>query len=180
MAASDGQLFRQSSSRVGATSAFPIPSAPSSSSARVAASSKSGISAPLIASAALTHGASAQAAVDSAAMAAALQAYETAGPSAPYTSKCGVSLVCAVTPVNCPGSMNLTSGCMYAQQNGFAMGGHGGQQAVTMADNAEFPPSAPPTAPGTSVYYWVTARAVRRRSRMPARSRTSSAEWSNS
>jgi hypothetical protein len=71
---------------------------------------------------------SAQAAADSAAMAAALEAYKTAGPSAPYTGKCGVSLVCAVTPVNCSGSMNLTAGCLYAQQNGFAVGGHGGHR----------------------------------------------------
>jgi type II secretory pathway pseudopilin PulG len=105
---------------------------------------------------------SAQAAADSAAMAAALEAYKTAGPSAPYTGKCGVSLVCAVTPVSCPGSMNLTAGCLYAQQNGFAVGGHSGQQNVTIADNAEFPPSAPPTAPGTSVYYWVTTRTAER------------------
>ncbi len=103
---------------------------------------------------------SAQGAADAAALAAALAAFDTAGPSAPYNSKCGVSLVCSPTPVPCPASDNLMAGCLYAQQNGFAVDGHAGRQSVRMAANAEFPPASPPTAPGIPVYYWVTVRTV--------------------
>lgn len=101
---------------------------------------------------------STQAAADSAALGAALETYQSAGPSAPYTTKCGVSVICTVMPLNCPASVNLTAGCLYAQQNGFASGGNAGRQSVTIAANAEFPPAAPPTVPGVPVYYWVTTR----------------------
>ncbi len=101
---------------------------------------------------------SSQTAADAAALAAAGEAYRAGGPAAPYTGKCGVSIACSTTPVNCPTSDTFNSGCLYAQRNGFMSGGQNGRQFVTLAANAEFPPAAPPTAPGAATYYWVTAR----------------------
>src|SRR5512138_1356250 len=105
---------------------------------------------------------SAQAAADAAALAAARAALEAGGPGAPYGPKCGLSIGCSPTPVNCRASFNLTTGCMYAEENGFADGGAGGRQTVTMAAGAEYPPAPAPTASGIPVHYWVTARVVER------------------
>jgi hypothetical protein len=102
---------------------------------------------------------SAQAAADSAALAAALAAFEVVGQNSPYT--CGVGLTCQATPAPClspppnPPSNNLDNGCLYAQSNGFTVGGNGGRQNVLIAADTTSPP---PTAPGVWVYYWVTAR----------------------
>jgi Flp pilus assembly protein TadG len=127
---------------------------------------------------------SAQNAADSAALSAAHQAL--CGPGS--SSSCGspsapgetVPITCG--NVNCqpatacaPGnSNNLSSGCFFAQQNGFTPGGNGGRQNVTIAadlgpvtryqDGTSVPP-VPSCAPGSGVLvgcveYRVTVRAV--------------------
>ena len=58
----------------------------------------------------------AQTAADAAALAAAQAAFDAAGPAAPYGSKCGVTVACSPTPVNCRASLNFTAGCLYAEQ----------------------------------------------------------------
>lgn len=94
---------------------------------------------------------SAQAAADSAALAAAAYVYHTYG-AGPYSS-CPSGVVCGqTTPTPCPATDNLQNGCLYAQQNGFTASGN---QNVTMAADITSPA---PTVPNVQVNYWVTAR----------------------
>jgi hypothetical protein len=82
----------------------------------------------------------AQAAADSAALAAVQAAFQ-AGPSG-YT----------VGMASCPGAAgSLGNGCLYAAQNGFTTAG---AQTVTLQGGV----GAPPTAPYLTSVYWVTAR----------------------
>lgn len=99
---------------------------------------------------------SAQAAADAAALSAAYQALATVGQTVAITSDL---VTVQATPASCDLSGNLHNGCLYAQQNGFAPGGHGGRQAVTMVANLGSA-TPPPTVPGVIPDYWVTARAV--------------------
>jgi len=108
---------------------------------------------------------SAQAAVDSAAIAAAQRALDRVGQAGIIA--CGPNAQCtaAGSPYTCPeGAIpinnNLDSGCIYAQRNGFSTGGRDNSQRVTL--DANIPENRlPPTVLGTvSVEYWVTARAV--------------------
>jgi len=91
----------------------------------------------------------AQAAADSAALAAAQAAYVSSSGS----PVCGTKVVCqAATPcptsISSPPSNNLLAGCLYAKTNGFVASGN---QNVTMAANTTNPPSAP----GAAVKYWI-------------------------
>ena len=99
---------------------------------------------------------SAQRAADSAAQAAANQAYTLVGEGtyACTNVTCQTSTSCAAAPNN-PPATNIDSGCLYAKQNGFATGGNGGHQNVTIESNVTTPA---PTAPGIKVDYWATAR----------------------
>jgi Flp pilus assembly protein TadG len=98
-----------------------------------------------------------QTAVDAAAMAAALAAYDAASESAPTCSTNGVTctseLVCPAsiaTPIN-----NLQKGCMYAVSNGVVPGP---KITVTMQSGS----GSAPGAPGAAMNYWVTAVATER------------------
>jgi hypothetical protein len=97
---------------------------------------------------------SAQTAADSAALAAAQQALDTTGQGGSFV--CGNGMIaCSSSPTPCDASVNLTTGCQYAQQHGFTVGGNGGRQNVAIAADITSPP---PTAPGVKVDYWVTVR----------------------
>jgi hypothetical protein len=95
---------------------------------------------------------SAQAAADSAALAAIRAAFQSG-----LSVDC-VSMGCPTTPISCSDitSTNLTIGCSYAQRNGFAPGGHSGHQTVTIQANTGNPVSAA----GVTSSYWVTVRAT--------------------
>jgi hypothetical protein len=101
---------------------------------------------------------SAQAAADSAATASALVVLEAAGEEGPW--QCGDSMICQ-DPAPCPDQIsspptnNIENGCLYALQNGFRMGGNDGRQNVAFAAGVK---TTPPTAPGVTTNYWVTAR----------------------
>jgi len=98
---------------------------------------------------------SAQTAADAAAQAAVQQVLDDVGQSGAILCS-NTQLACqAVAP--CNASANLTTGCLYAQQHGFAVGGHNGHQNVTVAADTSSPA---PTAPGVQVEYWVTVRAT--------------------
>jgi Putative Flp pilus-assembly TadE/G-like len=104
----------------------------------------------------------AQAAADAAAVAATEAALAAFGQTDNIT--CGSTAVCqsetaCPNPVPANPANNLGNGCLYAQQNGFTAGGHGGSQNVTMASGIT---TAAPTAPGVSVSYWVTVRVSER------------------
>ena len=102
---------------------------------------------------------SAQAAADSAALAAVRYAKHYATP--PYTTCDGSTLYCSSVPVTCTAiqasapSSDAGKACLYAQQNGFQDGT--GRVKVTIAADAT--PSVP-TAPNITVVYWVTVRVV--------------------
>ncbi len=103
---------------------------------------------------------SAQAAADSAALAAVTFAKANATP--PYITCNGSSpaaLYCDSTPSTCASIVasyplsNVNSACLYAQQNGFQDGV--GNVKVTVAANITSPA---PTVQGVAVTYWVTVR----------------------
>jgi Flp pilus assembly protein TadG len=103
---------------------------------------------------------SAQAAADSAALAAVRFAKQYATP--PYNTCDGstpATLYCNSTPATCTSIQasfpngDVNSACLYAQQNGFQDGV--GNVKVTVAANATSPA---PTVPGVAVTYWVTVR----------------------
>lgn len=96
---------------------------------------------------------SAQAAADSAAMAAAEAALATVGQANPFACSGTVGCTDDISCANA--SKNIQKGCQYAQRNGFTAGGKGGRQNVTIAANISSPP---PTAPETPVMYWARAR----------------------
>jgi Flp pilus assembly protein TadG len=98
---------------------------------------------------------SAQSAADAAAQAAAEQALNTVGQGGTFS--CAGQVTCQPLPVSCSASGNLTTGCLYAQQHDFTVGGHNGHQNVTIAADVTSPA---PTAPGVTVDYWVTVRAT--------------------
>jgi Flp pilus assembly protein TadG len=103
---------------------------------------------------------SAQAAADSAALAAVTFAKQNATP--PYSTCDGstsTTLYCNNTPTNCASivasypNSNVNSACLYALQNGFNDGV--GNVKVTVAANTT---TRAPTVPGVTVAYWVTVR----------------------
>lgn len=98
----------------------------------------------------------AQSATDAAAQAAAEQALNTVGQAGTF-SCAGAQVTCQPLPVSCNASGNLNTGCLYAQQHDFTVGGHNGHQNVTIAADVTSPA---PTAPGVTVDYWVTVRAA--------------------
>src|SRR6266498_266617 len=98
---------------------------------------------------------SAQTAADAAAQAAAQQALDTVGQNGTFSCSNGQVACQAAGP--CNSSINLTTGCLYARQHGFSVGGNGGRQNVTIAADITSPA---PTAPGVTVDYWVTVRAT--------------------
>ncbi len=100
---------------------------------------------------------SAQAAADSAALAAAYEALRVVGTG---TYTCGSNVDCGATPMACTSisSGNLLGACQYAQRNGFTDGS--GNQTVTVTAGTAFPP---PTFTGALAgQYWVTARVSER------------------
>jgi len=116
----------------------------------------------------------AQAAADDAALSAVVRAYKSVtagGGVATSFSACGtMGVTCAATPVACdPGNSglgNLQSGCLYARNDGFTPGGHGGKQNVLIEANipsVALPDSIPtnPSSPRDMVY-WVTVRTYER------------------
>src|SRR5690349_5872151 len=92
---------------------------------------------------------SAQAAADSAVMAAITVANSSRGV-------CGTGVLCQ-TDYSCPSSPtsanNLGVGCLYARSNGFV---NGGRQTVTLSSGS----GTPAAAPGITTKYWVTATAT--------------------
>lgn len=115
----------------------------------------------------------AQAAADSAALAAAEQAFQIMGPQTSWASACPGTVNCtgAGSPVACPGATgNLANGCAYASQNGFYAGNiplPNSPQNMTLesgwcgigSDGLGGSLTCIPTAQGVRAYYWVTARA---------------------
>lgn len=108
----------------------------------------------------------ARAAADAAALAAAEQAIaDMPTPTGPFAS-CPTAVTCTgPTPVPCTSATrNLVNGCLYAQQNGFTVGGNRGHQNVTIASDIGSP--LIPFTPGDTTnfyslptaYYWVTVR----------------------
>jgi hypothetical protein len=105
---------------------------------------------------------SARTAADSAALAAAEQAFQQVGTGLFLCdSGIGGNVRCYPDPVSCaqatpsPPTNNVENGCLYAQQNGFTHLGDNSRQDVTMQANTTSPA---PTAPGVVVAYWVTTR----------------------
>jgi len=99
---------------------------------------------------------SAQSATDAAAQAAVEQALITVGQAGMFTCS-GGPVTCEPAPVPCNASGNLSTGCLYAQQHDFTVGGHNQHQNVMIAADVTSPA---PTAPGVTVDYWVTVRAT--------------------
>src|SRR5690242_3564676 len=101
---------------------------------------------------------SAQRAADAAALAAVEQALLQVGQASTFV--CGTNLTCQAlsgcssNPIS-PPVTNIDSGCLYAKQNGFVVGGDNGRQNVTIEANTTNPV---PTAPGMHVDYWATVR----------------------
>jgi Flp pilus assembly protein TadG len=93
----------------------------------------------------------AQAAADSAVLAAVAAA-------APSSGACGTAVLCNSTPTNCsanptnPPATNFDSACLYAKANGFT---NSSAQTVTISSGT----GTPPSAPGVSTTYWVTVTA---------------------
>jgi hypothetical protein len=93
----------------------------------------------------------AQAAADSAALAAVAAALPSSGA-------CGTAVVCNGTPTNCsasptnPPATDFDSACLYAQKNGFT---NSGSQSVKISSGT----GTPPSAPGVNTTYWVTVTA---------------------
>jgi hypothetical protein len=97
----------------------------------------------------------AQTAADSAAMAAALAAYQTANGG---SILCGTPhIVCYASEYSCPATIssppsdNVQAGCMYARDNGFVTAG---KQKVTFQSGI----GSAPTSPGVTMSYWVIVR----------------------
>jgi len=112
---------------------------------------------------------SAQAAADTAALAAVRRAMAIGASMASYDCTGGV-VTCASTPIDCPGAPgNLASACLYAQNHGFSTNS---RQRVTVqaSDQATAPTVVeacgqgganvhhPPTAGCVDTFYWVTVR----------------------
>jgi Putative Flp pilus-assembly TadE/G-like len=112
----------------------------------------------------------AQAAADDAALSAVQRAYKTIVSEEVFVtvfSFCSDTsdVVCKPTPVSCDPTNanlgNLQSACLYARNDGFTPGGHGGRQNVLIQANR--PPAFPdsiPAVPGSprDMVYWVTVR----------------------
>ncbi|HLK62160.1 MAG TPA: pilus assembly protein TadG-related protein [Bryobacteraceae bacterium] len=92
-----------------------------------------------------------QSAADSAALGAASKALQDLGQNA--TAQCGQNVQCqALGP--CPSSGNLSSGCLYARQNGVTQSGMNGRQSLQVAAQAGAGLDGS-NVPGLS--YWVQA-----------------------
>src|ERR1051325_11384987 len=103
---------------------------------------------------------SAQKAADAASLAGAYQALFNVQSGTP---QCGTNVPCQ-DPTPCPTNITVPTtdpisvACLYAQQNGFSVGGNNGKQNVSVAAGTSVPP---PSAPGVSgVYYWMTVRVI--------------------
>lgn len=94
----------------------------------------------------------AQAAADSAALAAVKQARShVLGTTGPYSCNT-VGFTCQPTPINCSAAGgNLATGCQFATANSFADGGAEGRQTVRIAADVGSPA---PGAPGVTALYW--------------------------
>jgi hypothetical protein len=105
---------------------------------------------------------SAQKAADAASLAGAYQALFNVQGGTP---QCGTNVPCQdSTP--CPSNLTapttdpIAVACLYAQQNGFSVGGSNGRQVVSVAAGTTVPP---PSAPGvTGIYYWMTVRVMQK------------------
>lgn len=99
----------------------------------------------------------AQAAADTAAIAAAEEMRRMTGFTGPYPCLSG-SCRDDSSPYNCTSSVtnsttdNLDNACLYARDNGFVSGG---RQSVKVSEGSN---SAPPTLTGVTMLYWVTVR----------------------
>jgi Flp pilus assembly protein TadG len=94
----------------------------------------------------------AQAATDSAALAAVKEARAgVRGTTGPYS--CGANgFTCQPTQITCStAGGNLATGCQFAAANNFADGGADGRQTVRIEANV----GSPPSAPGVTALYWV-------------------------
>lgn len=122
----------------------------------------------------------AQRAADAAAMATVEQALSQVGQVSTFV--CGTNLTCqALTgcssnPIS-PPVTNIDSGCLYAKQNGFVVGGDGGHQNVTIQANTTNPI---PTAPGIFADYWATVRINQQIPQLFSAVLGSSFSWGNS
>ncbi len=99
----------------------------------------------------------AQTAAESAALAASL-ATMTNTTITCSNSVCQAATACPANPTGPPAN-NIASGCLYAKANGFV---NAGQQTVQIASNL----TTPPTAPGVSALYWVTATITEQNSQL--------------
>jgi hypothetical protein len=113
----------------------------------------------------------AQAAADDAALSAVQSAYGIIVQQFKYPSWFSFcsdtgQVTCKPTPVTCDpanaGLNNLQTGCLYAKNDGFVPGGHGGRQNVLIQANmpsVALPDSIPtPPGPPKDMVYWVTVR----------------------
>ncbi len=104
----------------------------------------------------------AQAAADTAALAAVEEAMYRLSVTNNFSCSGGTAVSCAPTPVTCSSlssdaTNNLWNGCLYAVKNGFTDGNTGPVQSVTVEANDGG--NLPPIAPGVNdVAYWVTVR----------------------
>ena len=104
----------------------------------------------------------AQAAADTAALAAVEEAMDRLGTTSNFSCSGGGSVSCAPNPVTCSSLSgdtmnNLWNGCLYGIKNGFTDGNTGPVQTVTIQANDG--DNLPAIAPGVNdVAYWVTVR----------------------
>lgn len=102
---------------------------------------------------------SAQKAADAAALAGVYRVYAEVGEE--FLIPCSGETVCqeaAPCPVQLPSqpSNSVEAACLYAKNNGFEQQGKNGRQTVLIAADRTSPP---PTAPGVTALYWITATA---------------------
>jgi hypothetical protein len=103
---------------------------------------------------------SAQAAADAGALAAVVEALDKVGQNGSFA--CGADYSVCQSPEPCEAvaepATNVEQGCEYTARNGFRHSA-GGQQIVSFASGVD---PEPPTVPGITVEYWVTATVAER------------------